>query len=168
MARTPQYTAQQVEAQLGTRGSIRITSANRKLAKQWLTANGFPAAFVAGLSLMELQIAYNETDGSGLKKIQSKLDRAKEDGDIDNGDIQINVRVPDDANHIADQEALVRAVVPPVAPPANAHDATAIGILRDLILNGYKPGIDANEVRAIVQEQLAGVAPRVIECEASE
>jgi MoxR-like ATPase len=53
----------------------------------------------------------------------------------------------------------------PVAPQGNgqAHTDASIQILRDLILQGYKPGMDEDAVRRIVQEQVAGIAPHIIE-----
>jgi cobaltochelatase CobS len=51
-----------------------------------------------------------------------------------------------------------------VAPqPAPGEQPDAATLLRNLLLQGWNPGLDENRVRAIVNESLAGVAPRVIE-----
>ena len=59
--------------------------------------------------------------------------------------------------------APVPPAVNPAPVPANAHDKTAMDLLRELILQGYQPGIDAEAVRSIVQQEMAGIAPRIIE-----
>jgi cobaltochelatase CobS len=50
-------------------------------------------------------------------------------------------------------------------PNAAQDNQDAIEVLREMILGGadLSAGIDENQVRAIVQEQMAGIAPRVIE-----
>lgn len=153
MARLPSMTVEQAEAELGPRGSLRVTSENRRTVRKWLTAQGFPALFVAGLSMKEMALAYNQTDGAGLDAIKRKL---AEIGDNEEAMAWQN----QEAN--ADEDAT--PVSTPVAKAVpDAHDATAIGLLRELLLSGYKPGIDENQVRAIVQDAIAGIAPRVIE-----
>ena len=136
MARTPSLTTTEAETLLGSRGTLRVTAENCGTVRKWLTSQGFPAMFAVGLSMAELAISYNTVDGSGLEKLRKKLSEGE-------------------ANGLADE--------PENAPAARAVAPDAASLLRDLLLQDYTPGLDENQVRAIVQELIAGVAPRVIE-----
>jgi hypothetical protein len=145
MARTPSMTPQEAETILGARGNLNVNSENRGTVRKWIVAQGFPALFVAGLSMRELGLAYNQTDGKGLDAIRHKLAETLANGD---------------AEAVQPLDAPVQEHVPAQAGNAPKDAAT---LLRELLLQGYTPGIDENRVRAIVQESIAGVAPRVIE-----
>ena len=145
--RTPSMTTIEAESILGPRGSLLVNKDTRSTVKKLLTAQGFKGTFVAALSMRELAFAYNMADGSGLDAIRRKYDEALADGVLD-----------DDDNEIV-------APPPPVTPPSSND---AVDLLRQMLLTGYKAGIDENQVRAIVQEQIAGVAPRVIEIKHDE
>lgn len=149
MSRTPSMTAAECEAAIGS-APIKVTALNRGLVRKWLVACGLPAAFVGGLSYIELQNAYNEVQKhgqNGLDGLRRKLAKAQEDmGDLDEG---LPVNAPIHVN--------------PPAPINAADQNEALKVLRDLILNGYKPGVDADQVRSIVQEEMKGQTPRVIE-----
>jgi hypothetical protein len=137
MARTPSMTPQEAESILGPRGHLQVNSENRATVRKWLVANNFPALFVAGLSMKELALAYNQTDGAGIDSLRRKLAEAGDAADA-----------------------------PPAAPAAPAMAAPAgdaATLLRNLLLEGWTPGLDENRVRSIVQESIAGIAPRVIE-----
>ena len=154
--RTPSLTVAEAEAILGPRGSLQVKKYTRSTVKKWLTAQGFKGSFVAALSMRELAFAYNMADGSGLDAIRRKYDEALADGVLDD-DQDDDVAA---ANHmVADWQG---AIVTPAPAPA-APQGDAVDLLRQMLLTGYKAGIDENQVRAIVQEQIAGVAPRVIE-----
>src|SRR5262245_30038966 len=71
--RTPSMSTAEAEALLGPRGYLRVDANNRATVRKWLTAQGFPALFAGGLSMTELAIAYNHTDGSGVEKLRQKL-----------------------------------------------------------------------------------------------
>ena len=146
MARTPSMTPAEAELILGTRGNLTVDSENRATARKWVVANGFPSLFVAGLSMRELGLAYNRVDGAGLDAIRRKLSE---------------IQIDDVQDGVADALANPAIPVPPLPLPAPSADPASL--LRDLILRDYKPGIDENQVRAIVQDAIAGIAPRVIE-----
>jgi hypothetical protein len=55
----------EIEAELGTRGNVRIDSSNRHVARRWIAAKGWGAAFAAILSVRELGIAYNSPQRNG-------------------------------------------------------------------------------------------------------
>ena len=139
MSRTPSMDIAEAEALIGPRGSTIVNSQNRALVRKWMTAQGLSAAFVVSLSLSEMQLAYDS---------DSHLEELKQD-----------YRTA----HIEPTPSNLGAAATPVAPQSN--DGAAIAMLRDLLLNGYKPGIDESAVRTIVQEALvdAKIAPNVIE-----
>ena len=78
MANKASMTAPEAESILGARGHLRINTDNRLTVRKWLTAQGFPSGFVAGLSMVELGAAYNDTTGKGLDKLRHKLAESAE------------------------------------------------------------------------------------------
>jgi cobaltochelatase CobS len=156
MARIPSMTTEQCEALLGPRGACRIDSNNRATVRKWLSAQGFPALFSVGLSMIELANAYNQIDGRGLEQLRRKLAKGMADGDDCTPVIEGDVSPSPVANNapVASPEA-------PALPvsPQNPQNQDITRILRDLILNGYQPGIDEQAVRDIVQDALSNVAP---------
>jgi len=162
MARTPSMTTAEAEQVLGPRGHLNVNSDNRATVRKWIVAQGFPALFVGGLSMRELALAYNQTDGAGIAALQRKFQETETD-DEDNAD--------DDAQQAAAAAvAKIGHASPAAAQNVGPHNAAAIlqgndpmALLREILLGGYKPGLDENRVREIVQDTLAGVAPRVVE-----
>lgn len=150
MARIPTHTPAELETILGPRGQLNVDGENRHIARKWVTAYKFPAIFVAGLSMKELALAYNKTDGSGLASIRRKYDEALASGGLAEA-------APVEAEAVPVNAAALGA---PINDPPQKDAAT---LLRDLLLQGYTPGLDENRVRSIVQESIAGIAPRVIE-----
>lgn len=75
-------TREQAEAAIGTaRGRLGdVTKDNRPMVAKWMTALGFRAAFVGGLSNRELMLAYNDVDAAMpfLTKLKAKQDAALE------------------------------------------------------------------------------------------
>lgn len=144
---------EECERELGPRGHLKVTKDNRPMVKKWLVANGFPSLFVGGLSYPELQLAYNETNGRMLSKLREKLARAQDEGDGDDPGVSY---------------APVTASQPLHAPAAPAPSVTipqtAGGIeaaIRELIA-ATATKMDPDQVRAIVREELTGVAPQRI------
>ena len=82
MARTPSMTTQEAEAILGPRVGFTINGDNRPTVKKWLCAMGYNAAFIAGLSGIELQNAYRGQ--AGIDAVGRKWRKAKDDagGDL--------------------------------------------------------------------------------------
>jgi len=146
MSRPPSMTPEQAESQIGPRGSIRVDTTNRALVRKWVVANGFPALFVAGLSKIELANAYNRIDGSGLQALRHKLDGA---------DIAETPETPKQ-----EKDEMLSPVTPNI--PFNTPD-NAAELLRQIILQGYTPGLDESRVKALIDERMANVAARVIE-----
>lgn len=152
--RTPSMSIQAAEALIGPRGSIHVNSDNRTMVRKWLVANGFPSMFVGGLSLTELGLAYNQTDGAMLAKLREKLAAARDEIGEDNSDDS------DDAPKTA-----------PKSNGANGHAITAEGsdkaaaaarALAELFAStqGHKSGpIDADAVREIIKAELPSLIP---------
>lgn len=78
MARTPSMTTQEAEAILGPRVGFIITGDTRPTVKKWLCAMGYNAAFIAGLSGIELQNAYRGQ--AGIDAVERKWRKAKAEG----------------------------------------------------------------------------------------
>lgn len=149
MARTPSMTTAEAEAILGPRGHLNVNSDNRATVRKWIVAQGFPALFVGGLSMRELALAYNQLDGAGIAALQRKFQETADD--TDGADVDTPVDTP-------------------AAPAVTPQNAAAImqgndpmALLREILLGGYKPGLDENRVREIAAETMAGVAPRILQ-----
>lgn len=82
MARTPSMTREQAETAIGTRRGhlLEVSNQNKSAVQKWMTAMGFKAAFVAGLSRVELLKAYNDTAAGApfLSRLQQKQQAALE------------------------------------------------------------------------------------------
>lgn len=135
MARTPSMTTQDAESALGPRGSIRVDSSNRPLVKKWLTAQGFPADFIGGLSMTELGLAYNQIDGSGLDAARRKLEKHRAEGFEESSEESATT-----SNQSADIESAaqgagsaieqaIRTIAERVMPKSNIDEST----IRDLV-----------------------------------
>src|SRR5262245_10749361 len=85
--KTATYTDEQAAADLGhARGSLPFVSRdNRGHVRRWLNSQGFPGAFTAGLSLIELKLAYNDTTGRAIENLKKKLGDAAEQTQADFG-----------------------------------------------------------------------------------
>lgn len=152
--RTPSMSIQAAEALIGPRGSIHVNSDNRTIVRKWLVANGFPSMFVGGLSLTELGLAYNQTDGAMLAKLREKLAAARDE-------------IGDDSD---DGAAETPKAETPKSNGANGHGyaaadneaAKAARALADLFasVQGHKAGpIDADAVRDIIRAELPSLIP---------
>lgn len=58
--------------ELGERGTLKVTSANRGLVRKWLTANGIPFSIAGNLPNGGLQTAYNDTSDSTLNALKAQ------------------------------------------------------------------------------------------------
>lgn len=153
MARTPSLSAQEAETILGPRGSIRVDATNRLTVRKWLTAQGFPSGFVCGLSMTELGLAYNQTDGAGLAKIREKLAESADLIETESSETAPATSAPDSATAMPngnghDIEAAIRAIAASVAPKT--------------------PAIDETAVRRIVDAAIAGLPSRVLEIKVND
>src|SRR5262245_8361951 len=132
MARLPSMTPQEAESVLGPRGRLIVTSDNRLTVRKWLCAQGIPALAAATLSMRELALDYNQTDGSGLAAIKRKIEESEE--------LQDETPAP-----APTPEAPALAPLPlPTPTPENAPAATpatpdVVKLLRDIVLGGYQP-----------------------------
>src|SRR5678816_3325785 len=74
--KTATMSTAECEQALGPRGHLRVDSNNRRDVRKWLNSQGFPALFSGGLSMRELQLAYNDTSGREVEKLRRKLSEA--------------------------------------------------------------------------------------------
>lgn len=74
--KTATMSTQECEQALGPRGHLRVDSNNRRDVRKWLNSQGFPALFSGGLSMRELQLAYNDQSGREVDKLRRKLSEA--------------------------------------------------------------------------------------------
>lgn len=145
--RIANFTDAEAEALIGaSRGQLRkVTKENRPHVRRWLNAQGFPAAFTAGLSYIELQLAYNDKSGSEQDKLRRKLGEAGEE------------EQPGLPQIIAG-EASPPAIAAPAIGAGNGHDlspeAKAIAAALEILASKGKGSVDAEEVRAIVAEEV--------------
>lgn len=145
MPRTPSRTPAECEAMLGARGHIRVDSTNRGIVKQWLTAQGFPALFVGGLSMTELGLAYNQTDGSGLDKIRDKLAKAKDD-------------MPEESKEDSNPAPMPAPATPQQPVAADGSIEAAIRAIAESVVPKAS-GIDESAVLAIIKRELPSLIP---------
>lgn len=76
--KTATMSTAECEATIGQRGHIHVNTENRREVRKWLNSQGFPALFSGGLSMRELQLAYNDTSGREVGKLRRKLAEASE------------------------------------------------------------------------------------------
>lgn len=145
MARTPSMSIMDAETELGPRGLLHITPDNKYTVRKWLTANGVSGAFAAGMSLRDLEFAYNDTTDKALGVVRAHAARAA------------IVDTPEDAPQLP--------VTPREPVKSNGHGPNggqaSIELIRDILLTGYKPEatVDEATVRAIVADMLADIVP---------
>jgi cobaltochelatase CobS len=144
MARTPSMTALEAETAIGLRGSITVNADNRGLVRKWFVAQGLPALFVGGLSMRELQYAYNDTSGNDLEKLRRKL--------------------AETANDIGAENEPVALATPVPAPRANGHDTGIEAAIRAIAASVVPQSttIDETAVREIVAQEMAKQTPRQV------
>ena len=154
MARTPSMSVAEAETILGPRGQLTCNQDNKHTVRKWLTAMGVSGAFAAGMSLRDLEFAYNDTTDKALGVVRNHAAKAT-----------INEAAEDDANEYnAARNEL------PLATPAvhngNGHGANggqaSLALIRDILLTGYEPKatVDEATVRAIVHDALANITPQ--------
>lgn len=156
MPKTPSMTAAEAESAIGQpRGSARVTSENRHLFRKWLTARGLNSAFVGGLSVTELGLAYNDASDVQFNRVKAKYEKAKAEDGIEEGD----------AEQAASSDATATATTTAGAGVAgNAADASrqiAEAIAKLMALQSG--ACDPEQVRSIVRAEIANIPPRVIE-----
>lgn len=143
MARTPSISAQEAESALGARGSIQVDSNNRAMVRKWLTAQGFPSLFVGALSMTELALAYNRTDGSGLDRIRAKLAETRATfGDDDETDSK------------GSDDTAAKATDSATESRRESNSRTLEGLIRDIAADVAGRTVDAAAVRSIVREEI--------------
>jgi hypothetical protein len=142
----------EAEAAIGTRGHVSISSSNRGLVKKWLTAQGFPSLFCAGLSVTELAIAYNNTDGSGVAKLRAKLEKNTA-GDFEETDAA--EKVIDGETATQRSERFIAELDGKAATSGNT-DAAEIAAVVAAVIGAMPPrGVDENKVRQIAEAAVA-------------
>lgn len=145
MPKIPSMTVAEAEAAIGQpRGSARVTSANRGGFRKWLTARGIPSLATGGLSVTELQLAYNDTSDEQFNRVLGKLRRAAEEDGIKLEDVQ-------DAPE-ASQDAPRLPLDVPAIPAGDDKTAQALAILRGLM---GPQGVDEAAVSKIVDARIA-------------
>lgn len=130
--RTPSMTIEQAEAEIGQRGLVTVNSQNRKLVNKWLTAQGFPGMFAAGLSNTEMHLAYNQTDGEGLAKIRAKLARYQDDNGADESTPEtalIEAPKPNGNGHDSDASALIEMMQRVLGRPAGCDESAVSALI---------------------------------------
>ena len=137
MAKTPSLTVAEAEAAIGVpRGTARVSSANRGPFRKWLTARGLPSLSVAGLSIPELQAAYNDTSDATFERVRAKIMRAIEE---DGGE-------PEAPQEAPQGPALVSV------PGLDEKTAQALRVLQGLL---GPQGVDEESVKRIVDARVA-------------
>lgn len=142
MTKQATFTDTEAAALLGPRGQLRaVTKENRPHVRRWLNAQGFPAAFTAGLSYVELRIAYNDLGGADISRLRAKLG---------------------DAGEETQAELPVTSSPVPASPVSvtgsNGHDvspeAQSIARALEILTSRGKGAVDEGAVRKIVAESL--------------
>jgi hypothetical protein len=113
-----------------------------KLAlRKWLSANGVPSTQAARLSFAELENAWNDCSNASLNILRLSTETATDNG-----------------------EAAAVTTTAKVNNNTNANDAAnVLAPLLDFIAARTAGNVNEDKVRAIVNEALAGIPPRVIE-----
>lgn len=161
MARTPSMTTQECEASLGRRGDLRVNSDNRHMVRKWLSAQGFPALFAGGLSMTELGLAYNQTDGKGLDKLREKLAAAEaEFPETDPFSSPIPDFIPDGYGKI-----LPAVDVPKANGHANGNGAAIADAIRAIaatVVPQQAPSIDMEAIQSNIMAEVHAAFPSLL------
>ena len=142
MARTPSMTRDEAEKIIGLRGSLKdVTKDNRPTVAKWMTALGFRAAFVAGLSNRELLLAYNDTtkEAEFLTTLKAKWDKGVEMLGDDDGEIKSAAALSaagnghdlSSAGAPTDVAAAIQALIRATAIPATVDEQKVREIIKD-------------------------------------
>ena len=117
-----------------------------KLAlRKWLSANGVPSTYAARLSFAELESAWNDTSDATLNNLR----------------LSQGATAPNTATHNEEPTAMHTAPTAPTAPVAAT--ANPLDSLMAYINANMAGAVNEDRVRAIVDEAMAGVAPRAID-----
>jgi cobaltochelatase CobS len=145
----------QVASRLGVtgRGSLSFSSMAQEAKhpaklelRKWLSANGVPSTYAARLSFAELENAWNDTSDASLNILRLSQPTATP------------------ANPVTNEEPFaVSTIHPHTAKPAAAAPANPLDGLMAYINANMAGAVNEDRVRAIVDEAMAGVAPRAIE-----
>jgi hypothetical protein len=140
-------TTQDAERELGERGRLQVDRTNRPTAAKWLTAQGYKALFVAGLSNFEIQKAYNDTSGDTLTALERKQAKAADIGsDLDS--VMASVAAPPPSvdeikpahqgNGSISVEAAIKALIERTTPPVAPIDETQVRAIVADWASGYE------------------------------
>lgn len=144
MAKRSTMTAEEAVREIGVApglGLLRVTSANRASVRKWLAAMGVPRKVSDFLPLPTLQAAYNN------------------EGELDA--LWAKVALYEDEGEVEEAEADEKEEATPLTmsfKPGSVERA-----IEELVKGTAARAVDADTVRAIVKEELAGQAPRKIE-----
>lgn len=142
----------EIERQIGPRGTTPIRTPNRPMAIKWLIGQGFPGVFCAALSVIEMNNAYNQLDGSGLDALKKKYARAQAIAaeNANSVTVETSDTLPATPTPAAEQNA---PTVNSVAPATPSHPSNKGQQLLELL--GSIGGVDRDAVEAIVERQLS-------------
>ena len=147
----------QVASRIGaSRGALAFASMSQEMKhpaklelRKWLSANGVPSTYAAKLPFAELETAWNDLSDATLNMFKIKASNGHADP------------VAPTVTHEEPKTMITVAPVAPVATAAPSADPLA-GLMA--YINAHIAGsVNEDRVRAIVDEALAGVAPRAIE-----
>lgn len=162
MARTPSMSTTEAESILGARGFLRVDANNRATVRKWLTAQGFPSLFVGALSMTELALAYNQTDGAGITKIRQKLEAIPLDEREESEPIYATDSTSPRAASYVPPSIEANALQPLTNGHANGHADHDIAAAIRAIAASVVPqasGVDADMVRDIIRTELPSLIP---------
>lgn len=153
MARTPSMSPAECEAILGPRGKLFVTADNVHTARKWLTANGVPGMYAAGLARAAIAAIYNDSSNAQLDKAKAKAAEANSEDSDTSG-----------ATPMPETPAATTAPAPTAgfgnaAKPVTPDMLAAVEMLRQAFGAAQTPSIDADKVRAIIRDELPNLIP---------
>jgi len=156
MARTPSMTPQECEALLGPRGRLFVTADNVHNARKWLTANGVPGMYAAGLARAAIASVYNDLSNAKLE--QAKL-KAQEADDIDcNSAAAAILSAPPSDEAIAQAQAFG---APQAAPAPQNNDANRIAAVVAAVMSSMGPQVDMAQIGRDIDARLNSLLPNL-------
>lgn len=120
----------EAEQALGDRGAVKVTVENRRTVRKWLVACGVASSVAQGLTLSNLEAAYNDTSDSTLTGLRALAETDETD----------------------ETDTAAIAVPAPAAGLGNAIEQLIAGTLA-----GIKPGLDESSVRTLIDERIAEI-----------
>lgn len=150
-------TVEEAEREIGRRGTIHASGENRGLLRKWLVANGFPSPFAAGISIIELGMAYNQTDGAGLKKLRDKLAKAREE--MPEAFEETEGESPRAAPIASNGHSI--PIAPIYAAPSNSPAGDKAAALHALIAGIAGESISPDQVSAMIESRIEPLSDRV-------